>query len=150
MTELLLLLITITACFVNRKERFPALIFGLVDCFFYYIGADIEGGGGYVITSLFDAFTALILYIAYMHTQDKLSGVLIFACALSVLINIYGFAAYIIYESPFIYNTLFEIYYISIILLFISRMRGNASTVAGYTRDNRRSARIFDCYDSYN
>ena len=116
--ELLRLFVCISACFVNQAERFPALVFGAVDCLFYFVGAEIDGAKGYIMTGFFDAITACILYAVFLHTRDKLSVILLAASALSILINIYGLAAYESYSEPFIYNSLFAIYYLTIIVLF--------------------------------
>jgi len=139
MIELILLFLAISASFVNKDERFPALIFSFVDCFFYFAGADIEGAKGYIATGLFDAFTALVLYVTFLHTRDRLSIILLGASILSVLINIYGFAAYESYSEPYVYDSLFELYYLVIIALFITRIKPYVRI-----RDSRGGARILD------
>lgn len=137
--ELLLLLVCISASFVNKAERFPALIFGAVDCLFYFIGADIEGAKGYIMTAFFDSVIACALYATFLHTKDRLSIILLAASILSILINIYGLAAYESYSDPYVYNSLFEIYYLTIIVLFITRIKPNVRN-----RDRRRSSRVLN------
>jgi peptidoglycan/LPS O-acetylase OafA/YrhL len=135
MIELLLLLIVIASCFVNRREKFAALCFGLVNSLFCLFDDSFNDQYYYIATTFFDASLSLILYIVWMTTKSKLSVILLASCIISVLINIYGFAAYLAYSKPFIYNSLFELYYISIIVLMISRINPDA-------RDNSRRRHI--------
>lgn len=135
MIELLLLLIVITSCFVNRRERFAALSFGLVNSLFCLFDNSFNDQYYYVATTFFDASLSLILYIVWMTTKSRLSVILLASCIVSVLLNIYGFAAYLAMSRPFIYNSLFELYYISIIVLLLTRINPDA-------RNNSRRHRI--------
>jgi hypothetical protein len=137
MIELLLLLIVITSCFVNKSERFAALSFGLVNSLFCLFDDSFNDQYYYIATTFFDASLSLILYIVWMTTKSKLSVILLAACIVSVLINIYGFAAYLALSRPFIYNSLFELYYISIIVLFLTRINPHVRNNRG-----RHSVRI--------
>lgn len=131
MIELLLLLIVITSCFVNRREKFSALSFGLVNSLFCLFDDLFNDQYYYIATTFFDASLSLILYIVWMTTKSKLSVILLASCIVSVLINIYGFAAYLAMSRPFIYNSLFELYYISIIVLFLTRINPNVRNHRG-------------------
>lgn len=131
---------TICACAVNRRERFTALAFSAINGFFYVVGADIDGCKGYLMTSIFDSFCAICIYIVFLHSRSNLSLYLLYACGLSVLINCYGFMAYMNYSSPEIYDSLFELYYLVLVLLFITRWRDYGR----YRGIDRRSLGVFN------
>lgn len=136
---LLLLFICISASFVNKEERLPSLMFGVLDCLFYALGADIDGAAGYIMAGVFDAIITAVMYSIFRFTLDRLSIILMLASSLSIMINIYGLAAYENFSDPYVYNSLFAIYYLSIIVLFFTRVKPNARI-----RDRNISVSILD------
>ena len=128
MNELLLLPIVIASSFVRKNERLGAIFFGLLSSLFYVYGEFTDDGFYYILAMIFDCIMCGIFLALHCYTQDKLTKILFFAECLSILINAYGFSAFLNYKEPYIYNSLFDCFYLSIIILFIARSLPHAGT----------------------
>lgn len=121
MSEILLLTIVIASSFVRSNERLGAIFFGLLSSLFYVYGEFTNDGFYYILAMIFDCIMCGIFLALHCYTQDKLTKILFVAECMSILINAYGFSAFLNYKEPYIYNSLFDCFYFLIIMLFIAR-----------------------------
>ena len=128
MNEILLLSVAIASSFVRKNERVGAIFFGLLSSLFYVYGEFTNDGFYYILAMIFDCIMCGIFLALHCYTQDKLTKILFFVECLSILINAYGFSAFLNYKEPHIYNSLFDYFYLSIIILFIARSLPHGGT----------------------
>ena len=121
MNENLLLSIVIVSAFVRDEEKLGALFFGLLTSLFYVSGEFIDDGFYYPLAGFFDFMMVCVFWAIHGYTKDYLTKILIFAELLSILLNCYGFAAYMNYSEPTAYNNMFDIFYLTILVLFVAR-----------------------------
>jgi hypothetical protein len=121
MNEILLLSIVIVSAFVRDEERLGALFFGLLTSLFYISGELISDGFYYPLAGFFDFMMVCVFWAIHGYTRDHLTKILIFAEILSMIINCYGFFAYMNYSEPDNYNKMFDVFYMTILVLFVAR-----------------------------
>ena len=142
MIEILFLFLAIAMSQVNKSERMSAAIFTLMTLSFYFVDMILPDRIYYIVAAGVDILIMSMLYLYYTNSGDKMSVVLCFACLLSVVIQFYGWCVYKTGGAPQIYNYLAIMFYVCVIILFISRIRPNeraarnSGNVTRFFRDN--------------
>jgi len=138
MIELLLLLLSLSMVLVNESERLTSAIFTVLTIVFYSINYIIPDNLYYVLAALYDLMMMGVMYLLSNSTNQKLTKYICFACFASILINVFGWKIYITNGQSSLYNNAAILFYVCIIILFMSRSNLNAK----FARDSNHHFRF--------
>lgn len=146
MIEFLFLLLALSMAFVNEKERLTSAIFTVFTLSFYFINEVIPDNSYYILAASYDLFMMFVMWLFLNSENQKMTKYLCISCFCSILIQLIGWRLYVMHGNGHIYNYMAILFYICVILLFISRTRlndkfaGNNDHHHRFLRDNFRRA----------
>lgn len=146
MIEFLFCLLAISSAFVNENERLTASVFTLFTLSFYFFNMILPDNIYYISAAGYDLMMMLVMYLISGVENNKLTKYLSLSCMISIVIQLVGWRLYVIGGNGLMYDYLAIIFYIAIIILFLTRTRLNArfagdhSNNPRFLRDHFRSA----------
>lgn len=146
MIEFLFCLLAISSAFVNENERLTASVFTLFTLSFYFFNMILPDNIYYISAAGYDLMMMLVMYLLSGVENNKLTKYLSLSCMISIVIQLIGWRLYVIGGNGLMYDYLAIIFYIAIIILFLTRTRLNArfagdhSNNPRFLRDHFRSA----------
>ncbi len=124
-SELFLILLTLCAAFINRKEIAPALLFTAVAHLFYFVATGLSDNTLLVLnlSMLMEMVTVILLVCLKGCLRSKLISFLIPISILAIFMHLYGVFLFVNEYSIAPYNSLVKIYWVTILGLFLSMSR---------------------------
>lgn len=128
---------------VSKKDYFALTVFTFVALSFHvldmvFITLDAHY---YLVCAALDL--VVIRLIASQVDLKDISLLLIGASLVSICLNFGGWVLYELYYTPVIYNVLFSIYYIAVLILIAIRSQRDGSTAAGHALQLRGNYQLW-------
>lgn len=146
MIEFLFVLLALSSAFVNENERLTASVFTLFTLSFYFLNMILPDNIYYISAAGYDLLMMSIMYLLSGAENNKLTKYLGFSCMISIVIQLIGWRLYVIAGNGQIYDYMAIVFYVCIIILFLTRTKLNARFAGDHSynprflRDHFRSA----------
>lgn len=146
MIEILFCLLAISSAFVNENERLTASVFTLFTLSFYFFNMILPDNIYYISAAGYDLMMMLVMYLLSGVENNKLTKYLSLSCMISIVIQLVGWRLYVIGGNGLMYDILAMIFYIAVIILFLTRTKlnarfaGDSNNTSRFLRDHFRSA----------
>ena len=107
----LALIVGVVSVFQQTDERlYAACIFSIITLGYMIAGVFIDSGAYYIIAGLLDL--SIIILLSYITKVVSTTILLQRISILSIILNTYGFYAYMTYQEPHFYNMAFILLYL--------------------------------------
>jgi len=146
MIELLFVLLALSSAFVNENERLTASVFTFFTLCFYFVNMMLPDNIYYISAAGYDLLMMGVMYLLSGAENNKLTKYLGLSCMISIVIQLVGWRLYVIAGNGQIYDYMAIVFYVCIIILFLTRTKLNArfagdhSYNSRFLRDHFRSA----------
>ena len=117
-------LLCVLSFFQPTRQRFFISLAFCADCVVHTaIGDSLSDVNYYLCGGLFTLVA--LSFICLLSKPNRFADLMVATCFGSILLNIYGYFAYDYGLKADVYNNIFLVLYISTILIFLSRERGD-------------------------
>ena len=146
MIEFLFCLLAISSAFVNENERLTASVFTLFTLSFYFFNMILPDNIYYISAAGYDLLMMAIMYLLSGAENNRLTKYLCLSCMISIVIQLIGWRLYVMAGNGHIYDYMAIVFYVCIIILFLTRTKLNARFAGDniynsrFLRDHFRSA----------
>lgn len=137
MIEFLFCLLALSSAFVNENERLTASVFTLFTLSFYFFNMILPDNIYYISAACYDLMMMLVMYLLSGVENNKLTKYLSLSCMISIVIQLIGWRLYVIGGNGLMYDILAIIFYIAIIILFLTRTKLNARFAGDHSHNSR-------------